>query len=139
MVIKKIDKEVLKQTAYIGIWILILSVIMQAVFIIIKKWDYTVLLGNLLSGSMGALNFLLLGVTVQRAVNSGDEKYARQLMKMSQGLRLIMMAGVAILGATLPMAFNLWATLIPILFPRVAMMFYQLLLNKEQKEDKNGN
>ncbi len=138
IIIKKIDKAVIKETLYIGAWILILSAIMQAVFLIIGKWDYTVLLGNLLSGVMGIINFFLLGLTVQRAVNSGDVKYAKNLMRMSQGLRLLMMLGVAILGATLPKVFNLWATLIPILFPRIAMVFRQLLLRKEEKEVSDG-
>lgn len=97
---------------------------------IIGKWDYTVLLGNLLTGVMGTFNFLLLGVTVQKALDSQDQKYAKNLMKASQGLRLLMMAVVAILGATLP-CFNLWATLIPLLFPRLAMVARQIMLNKQ--------
>lgn len=112
---------------------LIFSGIMQAVFLIIQKWDYTVLLGNLLSVVIGTLNFLLLGLTVQKAVSSGDEKYARGQMRMSQGLRLVMMFGVAVLGATVSF-FNLWATLIPLLFPRIAMIIRQIQLKKEGGE-----
>ncbi len=130
MIIIKIDKTVLKETAFIGVWMLIFSVLMQAVFLVIGKWDYTVLLGNLLSGIMGVVNFLLLGLTVQKAVNSGDEKYAKNLMKMSQGLRLLMMAVVVALGAIFDI-FNLWATIIPVFFPRIAMIIRQILLNKK--------
>ncbi|MBO5356843.1 MAG: hypothetical protein J6A95_03660 [Clostridia bacterium] len=136
MEINKIDKTVLKETAFIAIWMLIFSGIMQAVFLIIQKWDYTVLLGNLLSGVMGVLNFLLLGLTVQKAVNSGDEKYAKTLMKSSQAIRLVMIFGVAILGATVP-CFDLWATLIPLLFPRIAIVIRQILLNRKGG-DANG-
>ncbi|MBO5439044.1 MAG: hypothetical protein J6A53_00140 [Clostridia bacterium] len=136
MDINKIDKTVLKETAFIAIWMLIFSGIMQAVFLIIQKWDYTVLLGNLLSGVMGVLNFLLLGLTVQKAVNSEDEKYAKTLMKSSQAIRLVMIFGVAILGATVP-CFDLWATLIPLLFPRIAIVIRQILLNRKGG-DANG-
>ena len=136
MEINKIDKTVLKETAFIAIWMLIFSGIMQAVFLIIQKWDYTVLLGNLLSGVMGVLNFLLLGLTVQKAVNSGDEKYAKTLMKSSQAIRLVMIFGVAILGATVS-CFDLWATLIPLLFPRIAIVIRQILLNRKGG-DANG-
>lgn len=134
--INKTDKTVLKETAFIAIWMLIFSGIMQAVFLIIQKWDYTVLLGNLLSGVMGVLNFLLLGLTVQKAVNSEDEKYAKTLMKSSQAIRLVMIFGVAILGATVP-CFDLWATLIPLLFPRIAIVIRQILLNRKGG-DANG-
>ena len=42
---KKIEPVVYKETANIALWTLILSAIMQAVFLVIGKWDYTVLLG----------------------------------------------------------------------------------------------
>jgi hypothetical protein len=45
---KKIEPVVYKETLNIAIWTLILSAIMQAVFLVIGKWDYTVLLGNVL-------------------------------------------------------------------------------------------
>ena len=129
--IKKIDETVLKETVFVSIWIGIFSLIMQGVFIAIGKWDYTVLLGNLLSGFAGIFNFLLLGVTVQRAVATGDTKKAKRLMRTSQFLRLLMMAAVAILGASAPV-FNLWACLIPFLFPRLSMFIRQLTLKNEK-------
>ena len=129
MDINKIDKIVLKETAFVGAWILIFSAIMEAVFLIIGKWDYTVLLGNLLSGVMGTVNMLLLGMTVQRALASGDQKHAVTMIRSSQAVRLLVMAGVCILGATLD-CFNLWATLIPLLFPRLAMIIRQIMLRK---------
>ena len=51
------DKVIKKETRFIAVWELILSAAMEAVFLIIGKWDYTVLLGNLLSGSVAVLNF----------------------------------------------------------------------------------
>jgi hypothetical protein len=89
-----------------------------------------VLLGNLLSGVMSVFNFFLLGLTVQKAVSSGDEKYAKNLMKMSQSLRLLMMGAVIALGAIFDV-FNLWATIIPVFFPRIAMIIRQILLSKQ--------
>ena len=64
----KVDKVVLKETKYIALWVIIFSLIMEAVFLIINKWDYTVLLGNLLSGAVGVLNFFLMGLGVQKEV-----------------------------------------------------------------------
>ena len=133
--ISKIDKTVYKEVTFVGAWILIFSVIMEAIFLIIGKWDYTVLLGNLLSGAVGVLNFLLLGVTVQRALGTGDPKKASSMMKLSQIGRLLIMGGVATLGATVPI-FNLWATVIPLFFPRISMIIRQIMLRKVVKEVK---
>ena len=80
---KKIDAVVIKETKYIGLWTLVLSLLMQAVFLVIGRWDYTVLLGNLLSGAAAILNFLLMGITVQRALGK-EEAEAKTFIKMSQ-------------------------------------------------------
>ena len=65
---KKIDPTVVKETVYITAFTIIFSMLMQAVFLIVQKWDYTVLLGNLLGIIAVVLNFLLMGITVQNAV-----------------------------------------------------------------------
>ena len=141
---KETDKTVIKETRYIGSWVLIFSALMQSVFLIIGKWDYSVLLGNLLSASVGVLNFFLLGLTVVKAVSSEDEKYRKNLMRMSQALRTFFMFIVAVLGA-LPMipCFNIWATLIPIFFPRIAIMIRPFFIKddapKELPPQPNGD
>lgn len=117
---KKLDKTILKEARFVSAWILIFSALMQSVFLIIGKWDYTVLLGNILSAVCGILNFLFLGITVQKALDSKDEKYIKNLMRLSQALRLLFILCVAVLGATIPI-FNLWATLIPLFFTRIAI------------------
>lgn len=116
---KKVDPTVWKETGYIAVWMLIFSALMQAVFLIIGKWDYTVLLGNLLSGAVSVLNFFLMGLTVQNALQK-EEKEAKNALKLSQTYRLLLLLVTAILGAMLP-CFHLWAVLIPMLFPRVAI------------------
>ena len=94
---KQVDKTVLKETKYIAAFVLIFSALTQAVFLIIGKWDYTVLLGNLLSGIAAILNFFLMGITVQAAVGKED-KQARNTMKMSQSLRTLMLVAFAAVG-----------------------------------------
>lgn len=124
----KIDPIVIKETKYIAYTVAILSVAMQAVFLILKKWDITVLIGNLLSYVAVVLNFLVMGITVQNAVNK-EEKDARQAIRASQSLRTFFLFAVAAVGAVLPV-FNIWATLIPLFFPRIAVSF-RTLFNKE--------
>ena len=115
----KLNDTVKKETLYIAYWVLIFSAIMEAVFLIIGKWDIYVLLGNILGGAAGVINFLLLGITVQKAVEK-DEKDAKGFMKASQSLRTFMLFVIAALGAALSV-FNIWSTLISLLFPRIAI------------------
>ena len=133
---KKIDATVKRETLYIGLWTLVMSVFMEAVFLVIQKWDYTVLLGNLLGFAASVLNFFLLGLTVQSVLGK-EEKEAKNALKLSQGLRLLMMLVVAVLAAVLPV-FHLWATVIPFFFPRVAIMLRPLFFKKDPEvTDKN--
>ena len=67
-IMKKLDKTVVRETLYIACFVLMLSVIMQLVFVLFGRWNYTVLLGNLLSGGIATINYLLIGVMVQNAI-----------------------------------------------------------------------
>ena len=126
---KKVHETVLKETKFVGAWVLIFSALMQAVFLIIEKWDYTVLLGNILSAAAGIVSFFFLGITIIKAVSSGDPAYAKKLMKASQAIRMLFMFGIALLGALLP-CFNIWATIIPILFPRIALLIRSFMVKR---------
>ncbi len=116
----KIDATVLKETKYIAGFVILLSVILEAIFLIIGKWDFRVLTGNLLSGTAGVLNFFLMGITVQEAVLK-DEKDAKTTMKLSQTYRTLFLAIVLIIGLSVP-CFNKIAVIITLFFPRLAIM-----------------
>ena len=115
---KQIDAVVLKETKYIAFWVLLFSILLQAVFLIVGKWDITVLLGTILSGALGVLNFFLMGLSVQKALTK-DEKEAKTIMKLSQTYRTLLLLAVLAIGVSLS-CFNTWALLISIFFPRVA-------------------
>ena len=121
----KLDPTVKKETLYIGAWTLILALLMHAVFLLLGKWSLPVLWGSLLSVSAGILNFLLLGISVQRAVAMADEKDAKTALRLSWILRTLLLFGVAVLGAVLSV-FDLWATVIPLFFPRFAILLRPL-------------
>lgn len=125
---KKLDPVVIKETIYIGVISLIFSAIMQSVFLIIGKWDYTVLLGNLLGYFAIITNFIVMGFGVQKAVTK-DEKEAKSVMKVSQTFRMLFMFVVAIIGHVVPV-FNLIAVVIPFLFPRIAIMLRPIFNKK---------
>ncbi len=125
----KVNETVKKECIYIAYFCTILSVLMQAVFLVCKKWDYTVLLGNLLSLVLTVSNFCFMGITVQKAVEK-DETDARKLMKSSSSIRTaLLFVGLAI-GAALPV-FNTIAVLVPVIFPRIAILFRPLIKDKK--------
>ncbi len=126
---QKIDKTILKETAYISAVSLILSILMQAVFLIFSFWDYTVILGNLLGLTASVGNFFLMGLTIQKALTKEEEKEARNLIKLSQSGRLMLLFGVAAIGCLIPV-FHSIATVIPYLFPRIAVMLRPLFSKK---------
>lgn len=126
---KKIDATVKKETLYIFAFSFVLSVFMQAVYLVINKWDYTVLLGNFIGLVASTGNFLLMGITVQNAIGK-EQKDAKNLMKLSQMLRLLMLFVVAVVAYLVP-HFNLVATVISFIFPRIAVMLRSLLIKKQ--------
>lgn len=127
---QKPDKAVRSNTLYIAVFTLILSVLMQAVFLVIGKWSPDILFGNLLGFAAAVGNFFAMGMTVQAAVTK-EEKEAKDLMRLSQTLRMMGLVIVGVLAACVPF-FNIVATLIPLLFPRIAILFYPLIHRKEE-------
>ena len=115
----KIDSTVLKETKYIAAWSLIFCALMQAVFLVISMWSISVLLGGIYGVFISVGNFLLLGITVQRAVTK-DENDAKTLMKLSQTYRSLAIVVLVGLGIILD-CFNTASVIIPIFFPRVAI------------------
>ncbi len=122
---KALDPTVKRETVYIFAVSLLCSMLMQAVFLVLGKWDYTVLLGNLLGLIASVGNFLLLGITVQNALGK-DEKEARDRMKLSQMLRTLMLFVVALIGYLISV-FNILSLVIAYLFPRIAVAVRPLL------------
>ncbi len=157
---KKIDSVVLRETGYITIWTVILSVLMEAVFLVLGYFDYKVVLGNLFGAFAAVLNFFLMGLSVQKAVERDSQasvpvrddadadsetdenpvavhKEAVQIMKLSQSLRMLMMIAFAAIGALAP-CFNLIAVLIPFFFPRIAVMLRPVFLNRADSSKKGS-
>jgi len=135
--LNKIDATVKRETLYIAKLVVLLSVLMQAVFLVIGRWDYKVLLGNVLSGSVAVLNFLLMGITVQKAVTK-EEKEAKDTMKLSQNLRTMMLFITAVIGLVVP-CFNIFAVLIPLFFPRIAVSLRPLFDKKMGTADNDAS
>ncbi len=128
---KKIDATVKKETLYIFLFTVVLSALMESVYLVIGKWDYTVLLGNILGVAGATANFFIMGLTVQNALGK-EEKDAKNLMKLSQSMRMLMLFAIAIVGYLVPV-FSLVAVVIPFIFPRLAVTLRALYINKNNK------
>lgn len=150
----KIQPTVRQETVRIAKGTCILSFVMLIVFALLKKLDYTVLLGALLGTATAVGNFFLLGLSVQKAADmmkgvemppepeedeDGEEQpaapmppeiaQAKQKMQLSYTGRMILMAAVGILGLTLP-CFHAVATVLPLLFPRMIIHLWSMQQNK---------
>ena len=123
------DPAVKKETGYIAAWVGILSVLMEAVFLAIRQWDLSVLLGNLGGAAAAIGNFYLMARIVSRAVAGGDPKEAATKVKASATLRLLGVAAVcaALIGL---LKTNPFATLIPLVFPRIGIAFRPMIDRK---------
>lgn len=124
---KKIDPTIIKETIYVLVWVLGLSVIMQAVFLIIKRWDYTVLTGNVLTGFAVTLNFFLMGLGVQKSLGK-EEKEAKKVIRLSQIYRYLILIVFLVIGVVFK-CFNNWTVFIPVIFPRIAIALRPLFKN----------
>ena len=134
---KKIEPTIIKETLYILVCVVILSVLMEAVFLFIRRWDYTVLLGNLLTGYAVTLNFFLMGLGVQKALGK-DEKEAKKIIRLSQVYRYLILIVFLVIGVVFS-CFNNWAVFVPVVFPRIAIAIRPLFNKKKGVQEVVGD
>ena len=121
------DPAVKKETGYIAVWVILLSLIMEAVFLLLRKWDLSVLFGNIGGDVISIGNFFLMALIATRAMNrgveSGKPEEAAARVKATAMVRLL---GCVLLCVLLIAVFktNVYATLIPMLFPRIGIVFW---------------
>ena len=152
----KVQPAVQAETKKMALGVGVLTVLMIAVFLVIRQFDYTVLLGAALGFAAAVGNFFLMALTVQKVTGnmpvlpkreeeteeteeeekeqplSDEAKQAGKQMQLSFLLRMLMLGGVAALAVTAPI-FHPWAALLPMLFPRVVIAL-RSLFEKKQKE-----
>ncbi len=120
----KMDPVVKRETEYVAIWVMAVCILIQGVCLVLHWWNLPVLFGSLLGGVTAIGNFMLMCRMVQKAVLQ-DPKQAKNTVKLSQGLRLMMQGLILVLAAVVPV-FNIWAAAIPLLIPRIAISLREL-------------
>lgn len=133
----KIDKTIKQESLYLLLGVIILSAVMEAVFLIFNAFDYTVLLGNILGGGIAVLNFFLMGITLQKSLADSDPKTAKNRVKLSQSMRFLMLIIVAVLGGVLS-CFNLIAVVVPLFFPRIVLTIRGLKIKDSPRASINS-
>ncbi|MBR0218823.1 MAG: hypothetical protein IJQ33_06460 [Clostridia bacterium] len=152
----KVQPAVQAETKKMALGVGVLTVLMIAVFLVIRQFDYTVLLGAILGCAAAVGNFFLMALTVQKVTGdmpvlpkreeeteeteeeekeqplSDEAMQAGKQMQLSFLLRLLMLGGVAALAVTAPI-FHPWASLLPMLFPRIVIALRTLFDNKQKE------
>ena len=128
----------------------ITSLIVCAVFLIIKKFDLSVLSGVLLGSLVTVANFIFLMVFTNRAIDKAmaelgdgemsDEEVAeftakhqaniQAAVKLSYVVRTLCVAAVLVVAFLLDGVFNVIATVVPLLMFRPILTVSQLIKNK---------
>ena len=76
-------------------------------------------------------NFFLLGLSVQKAVKN-EETRAKEILRASHALRYALMVILVLIAILIPSVFNMWATLISLLFATIAV-YTRAIFNKDKK------
>ena len=140
-------------TVYLAIGELVVLALVSVAFLLFGKFSYTVVTGALLGGAVTVVNFLILSVAVNRAINGyiteiGDkemdeeeaERYAKEhgvavqtAMTKSYLFRMILMIGSLVL-AMISGFFSPLATVIPLIMYRHILYVTELIKVKIKKQ-----
>ena len=126
-----------KQLKEIAGLIFALGVLQLGVFAVVTRTINTYFL-RCLAGTgagcfMGLLSIVMLAISIENAVDKG-EKGAQAAMSGGYMLRLAVVAVYVFAVIKLPGIFNVWAAVIPLIFPRLAIMIINLKNSKSQKQ-----
>ena len=157
----KIEPAVQAETKKIAVGTGILTVLMIAVFLVLRQFDWRVLTGAALGYLATVGNFFAMAMTVQGVTNSmpvlpkqepdengeadeqaeekknaplSDEaKQAGKKMQASFVIRMLLIGAIAAIAVTQTQLFNPWAALLPLLFPNILITLRRFTGN-DQKE-----
>ena len=127
----KLAPSIKKETGHIALGVLAGDAVMLAVFALLKRLDYTVVLGAALGSAAAILNFLFMAMNLQKAMDDPDR--AKLLVQKAYTQRMLGMVVVMIIGFVAP-CFHVVAVVIPFLLPSVTIKVMQLLGMYNPKE-----
>lgn len=125
----KVDPTIKKETGYIALTVVILSALLEAVYLVIGQWGLPVLFGNLLGAGVGILNFFLMGIGLQSALNK-DEKGAKATVSFSHTMRFLLMAAVVVIAVFVDFI-GLLPTILSLFFPSIGVYMRTLAVRNK--------
>ena len=90
----------------------------------IGTFDYRVFTGVLGGCLVAVLNFAMMCMTIQRAVNISEQKSMKAFIQGSYNGRLLLQAGWIVAAYLMPWV-NVFAAAIPLLFPNLIIFYLQ--------------
>lgn len=127
-------KEVLKQTGVIAIGQAVGTAVMIGVYLLLRKFNITVVWGALLGNLLAVGNFFFMAIiatlAADRAKNQ-DVEGGQKLMKASYPIRLLVLAGLLVLCAW---AGKEWIDLVALVLPLTFVHLTALVLGFFRKK-----
>jgi len=102
--------------------VLLVAVMFVLSLLGIGAFDYRVITGVIGGCLVAVFNFAMMCMTIQRAVNIGEQKAMKAFIQGSYNGRLLLQAGWIVAAYLMPWV-NVFAAAIPLLFPNL-MIFY---------------
>lgn len=109
----------------------VLTAIENAAFLLLGKWDITVLIGSVWGLILTSIFFYQICISIPKALEMEPE-VASKHVKSGQVERLLIL-GIGIVGAFKLDFINRWAAIIPLLFTRISIMIMNF---KGEEEDE---
>lgn len=130
----KIEPAVKQETKRIALGVITMSVIMEIVFVAVGRFNYTVLLGNLLGGGWAILNFFIMALAVQKSVRKELPQEAKLVLQNSYTKRLLCLVAILLIG--IKVSYFYWlAVVIPLFFPRITIAIVKLPIFQRKGEE----
>ena len=129
----KPGKALCKETGILLLGTLLLGGVLCGVFALLHRFDHTVVTGALWGGLASVLNFFVMGLTIQSAVDK-DPDAAKKRIQLSYSVRMFALLIVLGVGCYLKQ-FQAVAVLASALFPRITILVRSMFLKKEKAEN----
>lgn len=125
-----LDPVVISETKRVSLCNLCLTALENIVFVVMGKWNVSVLLGSLFGWLIATACFVSLGISVQKAVVK-EQKEAQLYMQKTYMFRNLFMAVGIVAAIKLP-GVNWVAAIFPLFFTRISITLLNTIRKKEE-------
>ncbi|MCQ2553972.1 MAG: ATP synthase subunit I [Clostridia bacterium] len=113
-----------KEVMHIIVGVLILDVIMCLAFLVLKRFNLSVVLGAATGSVIAIINFAYLGSSVIKALNMGEK--GKGYLQRTYIIRVLLNCAAVVIAAKFEQV-NLVAGIVPLFMPRITIYAMQIL------------